>query len=203
MSPVYRHRWYIYTKNVARPLEFNRQAAIAQAMSLFLAKGYEATSIDDLTRALGISRASLYNTFGDKRGLLMQSFCCAESEGDQLRSHALHTEGNLKDVLQKFFENLINIHLDGRPARGCFFLTIGAELAATDDEVRQRVQAALKASQTLFETLLLRDGRPPEQAATLSVSLLGTMVSILALVRVFPDRALLQTLITNGLKILD
>jgi TetR/AcrR family transcriptional regulator, transcriptional repressor for nem operon len=188
---------------VARPLEFDRQAAIAQSMRLFLSKGYEATSIDDLTRTLGISRASLYNSFGDKRGLLMQSFCCAESEGEQLRSQALQAKGDLKAVLQNFFENLVNLHLDGRQAIGCFFLTIGAELSATDSEVRQRVQAALKASQALFETLLLRDGRPPEQAATLSISLLGTMVSILSLVRVLPDRELLQTLISNGLKILD
>lgn len=188
---------------VARRLEFDRQDAVARAMRLFLTKGYEATSIDDLTRALDISRASLYNTFGDKHGLLMQSFCCAESEGDELRSQALQASGDLKSVLQIFFENLINLHLDGRPAIGCFFLTIGAELSASDIEVRHRVQSALKASQTFFETLLLRDGRPPEQAATLSISLLGTLVSLLALVRVLPDPTLLNTLIANGLKILD
>lgn len=172
-------------------------------MRLFLTQGYEATSVEDLTSCLGISRASLYNTFGDKHGLLMESFCCAESEGSQAREAVLNTPGSPRQVLSEFFSNLIHWHLRSPETNGCFFLTLGAELAGTDPEVRQQVQSALLASQSMFETLLLRHGYSSDRAAGISISLLGTMVSLLSLIRVLPDRPLLETLVQQGLKILD
>ena len=63
---------------MGRPAEFNRDTAIRRAMQLFIEKGYLATSIDDLTTCLGISRASLYHAFGDKRGLLFETLTMAE-----------------------------------------------------------------------------------------------------------------------------
>src|SRR3984885_1953895 len=58
---------------MGRPREFDTYAALEKAMRLFWAKGYEGTSVSDLTRTLGISRPSLYAAFGDKESL----FCAA------------------------------------------------------------------------------------------------------------------------------
>ncbi|MGY6126296.1 TetR/AcrR family transcriptional regulator [Paraburkholderia strydomiana] len=56
-----------------RPRAFDREAALAQAMRLFWIKGYEATSIADLTNALGVGSTSLYAAFGSKDELYAEA----------------------------------------------------------------------------------------------------------------------------------
>jgi AcrR family transcriptional regulator len=58
---------------MARPKEFDRDAAMKQAMSVFWSKGYAATSTDDLLQAMKIGRQSMYDTFGDKRRLYVEA----------------------------------------------------------------------------------------------------------------------------------
>lgn len=57
---------------MARPLAFDPQEKLHQAMMLFWRKGYESTSVQDLVDQLEINRFSLYNTFGDKESLFEQ-----------------------------------------------------------------------------------------------------------------------------------
>ena len=56
-----------------RPLGFDRDTALHQAMLLFWRHGYEATSINDLTAAMQITPPSLYTAFGDKKQLFLEA----------------------------------------------------------------------------------------------------------------------------------
>ena len=60
-------------KRSGRPLSFDRDAALEQAMLLFWRHGYEATSLNDLTSALGVTPPSIYAAFGNKRGLFLEA----------------------------------------------------------------------------------------------------------------------------------
>jgi TetR/AcrR family transcriptional regulator, transcriptional repressor for nem operon len=66
---------------MARPREFDGDVALERAMQAFWAKGYKATSLDDLCGATGLSRSSLYSAFGGKRALLHQSLARYEEQG--------------------------------------------------------------------------------------------------------------------------
>ena len=60
-------------RKIGRPLSFDREAALHQAMLLFWRHGYEATSLSDLTSAMGVTPPSIYAAFGDKKRLFLQA----------------------------------------------------------------------------------------------------------------------------------
>lgn len=61
------------SRRPGRPLSFNRDFALRQAMLVFWRHGYETTSIADLTAAMGITAPSLYAAFGDKKQLFLEA----------------------------------------------------------------------------------------------------------------------------------
>jgi len=72
---------------MARPKEFERKTALEGAVAVFSDHGYEGTSTDALLTAMGISRQSMYDTFGDKWRLYLEALqsYTAGSIGEQLR----------------------------------------------------------------------------------------------------------------------
>jgi AcrR family transcriptional regulator len=63
----------VVQRKKGRPLSFDREAALHQAMLLFWRHGYEATSLNDLTAALGVKPSSIYTVFGDKKRLFLEA----------------------------------------------------------------------------------------------------------------------------------
>ena len=60
-------------RKTGRPLSFDRDAALEQAMLLFWKHGYESTSLSDLRAAMGVTSPSIYTAFGDKKRLFLEA----------------------------------------------------------------------------------------------------------------------------------
>ena len=58
---------------IGRPRQFDRDEALEEATQLFWSQGYEATGVADLCANMGLGRQSLYNTFGDKETLFVET----------------------------------------------------------------------------------------------------------------------------------
>src|SRR5262245_6778969 len=87
---------------MARPKEFDVDDALDRALGTFWRKGYEATSVHDLVAAMGIQRASLYGTFGDKRELYLRALRSYQARSLDAMATALARGRSPKAAVRRF-----------------------------------------------------------------------------------------------------
>src|SRR5580704_13875517 len=121
---------------MGRPREFDTDAALEKAMRLFWAKGYEGTSVGDLTETLGISRPSLYAAFGDKQALFRAALerYAAGPAGSVAVALGKHTA---REVAEHLLRGAADLQASTRNPGGC--LTVNGGIACGDqaEPVRQ------------------------------------------------------------------
>jgi AcrR family transcriptional regulator len=86
-----------------RPREFDAEKALDKALHVFWARGYEGTSLSDLTEAMGISRPSLYAAFGNKEELFRRALDRYAEKGPG----AIHGEALAEPTARKVVEHLL------------------------------------------------------------------------------------------------
>lgn len=89
---------------MARTREFDEDKVLDAAMQLFWEKGYEATSLSDLTSRMGIQRPSIYSTFGDKKELFEAALRkYTMSRASDIRTK-LQSHSSIKEAFSTFFQ---------------------------------------------------------------------------------------------------
>ncbi len=101
-----------------RPREFSEDAALEAAMRLFWERGYEGTSLSDLTEVMGVNRASLYAIFGDKEVLFLKALA-RYREGPISYLKLALKEPTAVRVIENLFKGSVNLLGDPRNPRGC------------------------------------------------------------------------------------
>ena len=132
-----------------RPRKAEPEVALKAAMHAFWAKGYEATSMSDLTQATGLHKASLYQTFGDKRGLFISALRLHLDNMAAIQRHYIGRETNPYKALKKAMSKSL-AHCGEN--RGCLAVNSLIEIAPYDDEVDR----LLKQYQTRLSNSLAR-----------------------------------------------
>ncbi|MGN8068190.1 TetR/AcrR family transcriptional regulator [Mucilaginibacter sp. 22184] len=124
---------------MARTKEFDENEVLNKAIDLFWLKGYNGTSMQDLVDGLGISRSSLYDTYGDKHALFikaLQTYQCAASDKiSQIVASNLPAKETIKQILEFVTNELLSDH----SRKGCFMVNAEVENAPHDSEVKQMV----------------------------------------------------------------
>jgi TetR/AcrR family transcriptional regulator, transcriptional repressor for nem operon len=142
---------------VARTKEFDPDAALQSALELFWRRGYEATSMADLVEHLGIGRASLYATFGNKHDLYLKALARYEESGLSVIVRELSQPGPALPAVRAVVRRYAAEAADERlRLNGCLITNTAAELAPHDPAAARRVERNWDHLETLLHSALVR-----------------------------------------------
>ncbi|MCW4464981.1 TetR/AcrR family transcriptional regulator [Glutamicibacter sp. MNS18] len=174
---------------MARTLAFDRKVAVQGARTVFWSKGFEASSIPELEEATGLSRSSIYNSFGSKRGLFDAAVHSYLEEIVRPRLRPLLAADVEPSALGRYLDSLAVAlgHPGSLPAANGCLLVNSANSPISADEAVSAVVGAYR--QEMHDALGrgLGAARPDLDAARhalLTDTVTGLVIAAFALVRV-------------------
>jgi len=182
---------------MARPREFDETTALDAAVLCFWRKGYEATSVRDLAESMGVTGASMYNAFGDKRTLYKLALNRYLDLGARERINRFEHSLPPYRALQTFFSEIIELSVRDKERKGCLLVNSALELAPHDPEFARVIRKVLQEIQGFFQRCVesgQADGTiaTSHPAQTLSQTLLSVLLGLRVLARTRPERDLLE-----------
>jgi len=164
-----------------RPRAFAIDGALERALELFWRKGYEGTSLTDLTEAMGINRSSFYATFGSKEQLFQMVLDLYVNQGPPKETAACLNEPTVKEVIAKYLRATADALTDPVHPPGC--LTIRGAMACGEEAepirrelVARRVNAE-KALQLRLEQAQRAGDLPEDVSPAALARYISTVVS--------------------------
>ena len=193
---------------MARHKEFDRDEALHKAMEVFWSRGYEAASVGELVRHMGINRQSLYDTFGDKQALYLQALDRYREVEGRKTLELLERPGSVKKALRQLFEGVVDGSLCGGERRGCFVGNAMSERAGRCPETAARACGQLAAAEEAFYRALLRGKREGEieggrDLRAVARFLFSSLQGLQLMAKATQDRKTLQDVVKVTLSVLD
>lgn len=137
-----------------RTRAFEESAVLEKAVNLFWTKGYASTSMQDVVDALGISRSSIYDTWGDKHGLFVASFKQYRDVNSVRVQKFLERYDEVKEGFRALFETSVKQVCTDPDHKGCFIVNATAELASIDSEMHEMIGRNREHFVDIFESYL-------------------------------------------------
>lgn len=138
-------------KQRGRPRAYDPDRALDAALQVFWAKGFAATSLDDLRLATGMNRPSLYAAFGDKKAIYRRVLDRFRDRMWQAVAPVLRDAPDLETGLAGFYLTMLQQYFSGDDgARGCLAFTTAAVEAAGDADVRADLARILDDTDAMF-----------------------------------------------------
>ncbi|HEY5957444.1 MAG TPA: TetR/AcrR family transcriptional regulator [Polyangiaceae bacterium] len=164
---------------MARPREFDETEVLDRALHAFWARGYDATSVEDLVEATGLGRASLYGAFGDKEQLFRR-VVAHYLERSRVEKERVTHNLSAREALEAFLLSRIEAATDRQGRSGCFL-----QIAATSGTSPPLVHQALEATNREMSGWFLQHLReaqaegklPPDADLAALTSFIGVFAS--------------------------
>jgi AcrR family transcriptional regulator len=155
-----------------RPREFDIDDALERALRLFWRKGYEGTSLSDLTEAIGVTRPSLYAAFGNKEALFLAALDRYDAGPGSFFPAAMRA-ATARDCVERILRGAADLHANGGNPPGC--LMVHGALVGGDesDRVRQETRRRRVRFREAIQERLERGQAAGELAAGTDCAALG------------------------------
>mgnify|MGYP001031015999 CR=1 FL=1 len=187
---------------------FKEDEILNKAMELFWRKGYHATSIQDLVNHLGINRASLYSTYGDKFQLFLKAFHHYRKTNGQLLKATLSQNPEVKTGLRLLFEATLDESAKDEDRKGCFVVNSTTEFIPGNEVMTSLLLENKNNFQQVFYEYLMsgvQNGQLPANRDYQPIALLlFTLYNGIKVVAKLPDpEKKLMKSVDEVLKLLD
>lgn len=192
---------------MARHKSFDRDTAINKAMEIFWKKGYEATSIQDLEKHMGIGRRSLYDTFNSKYDLFLATLERYHTMRQAQTGSNVEAFTSPSTIIRAIFGDLVDEAVSDSDRKGCLYINSAVELAAHDATVASKSKKVYHGMEKLFQSLLNQAQELGEisldiDALGMAQTLTVTFFGIRVMAKMNPDREVLSNVIDNSLSFL-
>ena len=190
---------------MARPRSFDPDEALDLARDVFWRKGFQGTSLDDITAATGIAKPSLYAAFGDKNALFLKIL---DRYHERIVANAalILSEGSsARAAIERWLTGFVPFCSGVKGTKGCLSVNTAADDASDQKEVRKRVERFNRKLEELLRNRLAADRAqfsgafdPDAVAHTIMAIYLGLMI----LAKDAPDPARVRATLNQAMKLL-
>ncbi len=193
---------------LGRPLEFNPEDALDAAIEVFWCKGYEATSMADLLEAMGLSKSSLYQTFGSKQQLFER---CLSRYADRLSAEMakeLEEAKSGRAFIEDIFAEVANTAQQPEGAKGCLIANSASEFGQREPALAAPVRDGLNRFARVFMDAVVKAQAEGSISAdadprALGNYLIGTMNGLRTMIKAGADQRSAKGMVTLILKALN
>lgn len=193
---------------MARTRAFDEQEALDGAMHLFWRQGYGAASLNDLLDATDLSKSSFYETFGNKRDLLIAALKRYDESPMAALTEPLRRSDPGRAQIEQTFRNAVRHALSAEGQRGCFVNNCLCEIGAQDPEVRKAAREVLDTLESALANAVAngqKNGTVTSQEKPRATArfLVNTLSGINVAAKWKPGKAVLDDIVRVALRALD
>lgn len=192
---------------MARTKEFDPDKALKIAVNVFWRLGYEHTSLETLMREMGISKQSLYDTFGDKRSIYFRAMSRYRDDTNAYLRGLFAQEKSVKRGFAKIFRAMIREN-KAQHERGCLLMNTNLSRSVDDVEIKEFLRDNQKQVEEIF-VAAFTDAQTRGEIGTekdpvaMSKFFVATIQGMRALARLNHDRKELECISAVALRSLD
>jgi len=183
--------------------QFDVKETLSKAMEAFWSRGFVATSMQDLVDTMGINRASIYSTYGDKRTLFLQALNHYDETYRRSLLNQIRTENTPRNAIMTLFEGVVHETLINGNRTGCLLVNTALELSPHDEEIAEVVARSLEETEEFFEDLVERAQELGEVPASIGPGetargLMNLLLALRVLSRSRPEQTTLRAVVKQA-----
>lgn len=191
---------------MARPRSFDPDEALDLARDVFWQKGFQGTSLDDITAATGLNKPSLYAAFGDKNALFLKVLDRYHARIVANAERILGEGASARDAIERWLKGFVPLCSGLKGSRGCLSVNTAADGTADRKEVRKRIERFDRKLEQLMSSRLradraqFSDAFDPDAAAH---AIMAIYLGLMVMAKHAPDAARVRATLNQAMKLLD